>query len=251
MPNRILKDSIRTSDTLQRLSWFEEVLFYRLIVSCDDYGRYDGRMEVIKGACFPLDKVEEEEIEQAIEKLLEVGLVMRYEVDDKPYIKLKTWEKYQTIRAKKSKYPDADNSRLKTSENICKQENTNVPVIQSNPIQSESESNPNRNTNTMCKAEASTLFERLWKTYPLKRGKGQVSDAKKRQLLDIGFDEMHRAINRYKADLERDTWRKPQNGSTFFNSGYVDYLDCNYGQGREIALETVPEEEDELVGDDW
>ena len=43
MPNRILKESIRTSDTIGELSWFEEVLFYRLIVSCDDYGRFDGR----------------------------------------------------------------------------------------------------------------------------------------------------------------------------------------------------------------
>ena len=46
---------------------------------------------------------------------------------------------------------------------------------------------------------------------------------------------MARAIDRYKADLERDSsWRKPQNGSTFFNSGYVDYLDANY-QEQEVG----------------
>ncbi|MDE6938470.1 MAG: hypothetical protein K2P28_09920 [Lachnospiraceae bacterium] len=28
--------------------------FYRLIVVCDDYGRFDGRPAIIKGACFPL-----------------------------------------------------------------------------------------------------------------------------------------------------------------------------------------------------
>ena len=34
---------------------------------------------------------------------------------------------------------------------------------------------------------------------------------------------------RYKSELAKDAdWRKPQNGSTFFNSGYVDYLDGNY-----------------------
>ncbi len=37
-----------------------------------------------------------------------------------------------------------------------------------------------------------------------------------------------RCIERYLLDLKRDEWRKPQNGSTFFNSGYVDYLDENY-----------------------
>ena len=83
--------------------------------------------------------------------------------------------------------------------------------------------------NTMCKAEALALFERLWILYPNKKGKGQVSDSAKLKLSQIGYDEMVRAIDRYKAELEKDKdWRKPQNGSTFFNSGYVDYLDVNY-----------------------
>ena len=36
---------------------------------------------------------------------------------------------------------------------------------------------------TMC--EANALFERLWKMYPNKKGKGQVSDAQKKRLLAI------------------------------------------------------------------
>lgn len=72
-------------------------------------------------------------------------------------------------------------------------------------------------------------FERLWKKYPNKRGKGQVSDAKKKVLYQIGEEEIQRALKRYLDGLEKDaSWRKPQNGSTFFNSGYVDYLDENY-----------------------
>lgn len=87
--------------------------------------------------------------------------------------------------------------------------------------------------NTMCAADADALFESLWKLYPCKKGKGQVPDAAKRRLLKIGFDEMGRAIERYKAELEKDKdWRKPQNGSTFFNSGYADYLDADYVPGE-------------------
>lgn len=72
-------------------------------------------------------------------------------------------------------------------------------------------------------------FERLWKQYPNKRGKGQVSDAKKKTLYEIGEEKIERALKRYLDDLSKDSsWRKPQNGSTFFNSGYVDYLDENY-----------------------
>ena len=48
-------------------------------------------------------------------------------------------------------------------------------------------------------------------------------------LYKIGFDKMERAIHRYLNELKKDaSWRKPQNGSTFFNSGYVDYLDENF-----------------------
>ena len=54
MPNRIIRESICTSESIDGLSWFEEVLFYRLIVSCDDFGRYDGRAAIIKNRLFPL-----------------------------------------------------------------------------------------------------------------------------------------------------------------------------------------------------
>lgn len=83
------------------------------------------------------------------------------------------------------------------------------------------------NKKTMCAAAA--LFERLWALYPSKRGKKQVSDAQKKRLLEVGEEELVRAIERYKSELKKDAdWRKTQNGSTFFNSGYADYLDANF-----------------------
>ena len=112
-----------------------------------------------------------------------------------------------------------------------KQDTSNAQAIPKPfPTMEESnKGNKEKNNNTMCKADALALFESLWKLYPVKKGKGQVSIAAKQRLLKVGYEEMARAIDRYKADLEKDSgWRKPQNGSTFFNSGYVDYLDANY-----------------------
>ena len=83
------------------------------------------------------------------------------------------------------------------------------------------------------RSEINEFFERIWKLYPNKKGKGQISDAKKRKLYDIGYDEISRAVDRYKDGLLKDDWRKPQNGSTFFNSGYVDYLDANYSKPQD------------------
>lgn len=140
MPNRIIKESIRTSDSINELSWFDECLFYRLIVSCDDYGRFDGRTAIIKGTCFPLKEgVTAKNIESSLSKLTSAGLVKRYVVDGKPYLSLPSWEKHQTIRAKNSKYPSPEDGELITSESICMQKNADVHVF-------ENTRNENRNT---------------------------------------------------------------------------------------------------------
>lgn len=103
-----------------------------------------------------------------------------------------------------------------------------------NPIKNkDKDKEKNINNNIMCKADVDALFERLWKAYPNKRGKGQVSEAKKCKLAEIGEEHVLRAMTRYIEDLKQDEWRKPQNGSTFFNSGYIDYLDENYEKPAE------------------
>ncbi len=139
MPNRILKQSICSSDNIDRLSWFEEVLFYRLIVNCDDYGLFDGRPSMIKNCLFPLkENLTVSTVMKAIEKLETAGLISTYYVEGRPYLSLSTWNHHQTIRAKKSKYPKPSEADEQSSENICMQMNADVPVIQSNP-------NPNTN----------------------------------------------------------------------------------------------------------
>ena len=153
MPNRILKESICTSDSVDALSWFEEVLFYRLIVNCDDFGRFDGRTAVIKNRLFPLkDNITVKAVDAALQKLASVELVVLYEFEGKPYLHLPSWGEHQTLRAKKSKYP-APECGVKSSEIICKQMQADVHVNQSNP-----KKNPNPNPNPIkAPAAASAL----------------------------------------------------------------------------------------------
>lgn len=136
MPNRILKESICTSDSVDSLSWFEEVLFYRLIVNCDDYGRFDGRPAIIKNRLFPLkESLTAKAISKAVNTLVTAGLVVLYEFEGKPYLYLPTWNDHQNVRAKRSKYPSPEGCVI-AHENICNHMYADVPVIQS-----ESESN--------------------------------------------------------------------------------------------------------------
>lgn len=77
--------------------------------------------------------------------------------------------------------------------------------------------------------EANEHFERLWALYPQKRGKSGVSEAKRRALLKVSVEEMARAIDRYKAEVEAASFeRQWLNGSTWFNGRYADYLDATY-----------------------
>lgn len=92
------------------------------------------------------------------------------------------------------------------------------------------------------------FFERAWQYYPNKRGKGQVSEKSKERLMSHGWDNVKRAIDRYIEDLKKDEWRKPQNGSTFFNSGYIDYLDENYTPPMNPKLDYRKTDLDDLFG---
>ena len=107
MPNRILKESIKYSEKIDKLTWFEEVVFYRLLVSADDYGCMDGRPVLLKNELFPLkETVTKKAIEDAISRLASVGLLCRYTVSGKPYLALPSWERHQRIRNKHRKYPE-------------------------------------------------------------------------------------------------------------------------------------------------
>lgn len=165
MPNRIIKESICRSDSIDSLSWFEEVLFYRLIVVCDDYGRFDGRPAVIRGSCFPLKDIRLEQIEGALRKLSTAGMVRMYKAEERPFLQLITWEQHQRIRAKKSKFPAPDNSccQMTANDSRCSQVTESADKCSRNPIQSES--NPNPNTNA-CAMGSVGHFEEFLSAYP-------------------------------------------------------------------------------------
>jgi hypothetical protein len=172
VPNRIIKESIRKSDSIDQLTWFEEVFFYRLIVTCDDYGRADARPKVLKSDLFPLkDGVTIKQVTDALNKLSTVGMVQVYEYDQKPFLQLVSWANHQQIRNKKSKFPEPDIN--------CNQMNADVPVIQSNP-------NPNPNPK-----ERKTPTRHKYGQY----GWVLLTDEQYEKLLsDLGWEELDRCI---------------------------------------------------------
>ena len=131
----------------------------------------------------------------------------------------------------------------KISHNININNNTNNNNRDINNVHSCSESLEETPEET-----AEEFFARAWQYYPNKRGKGQVSEKSKERLMSHGWDNIKRAIDRYLEDLKKDEWRQAQNGSTFFNSGYIDYLDENYTPPMNPKLDYSKTDLDDLFG---
>lgn len=177
MPNRILKESICTSDNIDELTTFQENVFYRLLVCCDDFGRMDARPKILASKLYPLKSIRADQMADALRALSSAELVTLYEVGGKPFLQMKTWERHQQIRAKRSKYPGPENSNLISSDINCNQMISDDCICPRNPIQSESEyENPNPKSNPNTNSSSAGAFEEFWAAYPRKVGK---SDAQK------------------------------------------------------------------------
>lgn len=79
------------------------------------------------------------------------------------------------------------------------------------------------------KKEVNAHFEALWALYPAKRGKNKVTESTRRNLFAVSTEEMQRAIDRYKAEVEAANFdRNWLNGSTWFNGRWEDYAGDAY-----------------------
>ena len=109
VPNRMARDSARSSRTLAQLSDFGERGFWRLMLYADDFGRFEADPEIVRVECFKrmLDKVSVAHAEQMLRECVAVGLIFLYEVEGKTYGEFVNADKYFTRRAKHSKYPSA------------------------------------------------------------------------------------------------------------------------------------------------
>lgn len=107
MPNRIIKESICTSENLAQLSCGAERLFYRLMVQVDDYGLFFANPKIVKSKCFPLiaDDIKSNQVQAWMDELEKARLILFYQVDGNNYLKFTKWSKHQRKRADKPKFP--------------------------------------------------------------------------------------------------------------------------------------------------
>lgn len=187
MPNRIIKESIRTSKKINNLTDFQFRLWLYLITYVDDFGRGSADPELLKGFVFPRRKrVSESDIEKALAELAGMGCILLYEVDGESYFCFPNWSKHQRIQTKQSKFPEPVNCSKSQAFPASHDASPCVTVNHGEPPL-ESESNPNPNPNTKESA-------------PARHAHGQygwvklTDDEYSRLIADLGEEETKRCI---------------------------------------------------------
>lgn len=148
MPNRVIKESIRTSKKVNSLTDFQFRLWLHLITYVDDYGRGSADPELLKGFLFPRRKgITETQIRDALTNLANAGMITLYEVDEESFLYFPNWGDHQRIRTKVSKFPAPGTSaascgELRQTAASCGQ-NTNPESRIQNPEYETNLSSPN------------------------------------------------------------------------------------------------------------
>ncbi len=207
MPNRIIKESIRTSKSINQLTDFQFRLWTYLITYVDDFGRGSADPEILKGFIFPRrNRVTEADIKNALNKMAGIGCILLYRIDGESYLCFPRWCDHQQTRSQKSKFPEptqeslvsclsADCEQKTSNDSICKQmisDDINCNQLQADDIRFPRNRDRDRDRNRdrediartgepcddpPCKTDPELLFERFWAVYPVKKAKDSAKKA--------------------------------------------------------------------------
>ena len=110
MPSRVIRGGFNSSESMAERSLLAELMFVKLILAVDDYGRLDARTMILRGLLYPMrDNVTREDVASWLHELCTGNdpPVELYEIDGKPYLYLSKWETHRgkSKRGSKSRWP--------------------------------------------------------------------------------------------------------------------------------------------------
>lgn len=171
-------------------------------------------------------------VRNTLDKLEKYQFITKRTTNKNTLIKVVNWELYQKRNNDDNKESNIDNNTDLTSETTRDITKTSQR-LNKDPTTNKNDKNYKNNIYSASEKNSSTktyeVFEKLWSLYPEKKGKNQVSKKSKEAIEKIGIEKMTIALKKYIADVEKQRKEgfkelKYKNGSTWFNSGYEDYL---------------------------
>jgi hypothetical protein len=176
MPNRIIRESCRTSRSLDSISAEAERLFWRLITVADDFGRFKAEPRLVLAACFPR-RVESWPVSIVARWLGELAAakeIVAYRVETELYAYFTNWLKHQTPRAKISKHPAPceTNALAATHDAVPEFTFIDAPTLPGFDLPDVPAARPLRAVHV----SAEVWWQEFWAKYPRKTGKIAAHD---------------------------------------------------------------------------
>lgn len=231
MPNRIIRDSCKTSPSLAVLSDLAERTFWRIIATLDDFGRYHGSTMALLAATYPVPTkgITQKRFEAAVAELEAGGLIKFYEHGGRRYVMSPTWQKYQRLRARDSQFPEplcfvGGGHRAADGQQVADISPPSAAGV---------------GVGDGIGDGGGEGFEEFWRTYPKKANKGDARKA----WASLNPDEVLRrrillavAAHRARADwCKEDGKYIPYPASWLRGERWEDTLDAEIRPGRTLA----------------
>lgn len=183
-------------------------------------------------------RLSEEKFTQIMLKCIDLDLFSRQEHEEhkkltSESIKKRT-EPVENKRKKNNEYYNSEKREVSDAETNTE---TNISDAE---IPAESTQRKEKESKENIKDIYIAQSEELWKLYPEKKGKQKVMNKLPKLIEQYTYEQIERCIRRYIKDVEERRKTFPglnyQNGSTFFNGTYTDYLDKNYPEQKIIEI---------------
>lgn len=201
---RNIKPALFTNEVLGVADPMYTLLFEGLWLLADRAGRLEDRPLRIKGELFPYR--EGLDINAMLTWLDSNGFIVRYQVDGKRYIEITNFEKHQNPHKNEveSKIPSASMG-CKTSEKIGTS-TEEIGSARADSLIPDSLIPDSLSSSTPPASTGVGLFDRFWKLYPRKIGKGNAEKAwKKLRVTQPLFDKICSALS---AQVASPDWMK-------------------------------------------
>jgi len=216
---RLLSKVIILSRKLNQISEGSENLYYRLLATCDDFGRFHADPIIIKGQLYTLKKITPAIIEKRLSELVKIGLIKLYEDNGEKYLEITKFDNHQIFRSdynRKSDYPvPAKYIRGDvTKSNEAERSQTRSPSNSNSTVQY-----INSNSNADSQNEIQKHFDAFYEAYPRKIAKDDAFIAFKALIKTIPVETIASAVNGYNNFLKT----KMQNENKEFKE-IIDYV---------------------------
>jgi hypothetical protein len=188
----------------------------------------------------------EKSVISGINELKKYNYIKRFPIRDK--CKIIKWETYVYEYPQNQDTPLVAENRVvaQSRENSLLAENLQVENLQ---VENEGLLNNDHTNNDLTNNNILAIdqnFENLWSLFPNKKGKASVNKKSKEYFYNLGLDKSKEIINRYLKYVAERRKEFPsldyKYGSTFFNSGYIDYLDENYTEYKAKVYNNKPQQ---------